>query len=389
MRGSSVRLWYGFGQDVLGGGQRYNVKTASLACLRPRRVMVKKTLLEWRWSLAGPGKFDEFPARTLEVAAEHVSCSGRVCFLLKGCCGSATCAVATLGTLGDAAGRSGEPTFTMRHGHAQLNYLPRAWRPHPCSLLFGAFTNVHCKKGKVPQPTGTFHPITVTTKPCSSLKPDKRKPSGLTPSKWIICITFYQRFFCFCGWLVPYSIFIICCSTLCFMCSHTPFISLSDSSSGFLKPSGVLISMGLCSVLVRASLGVPSEKKPLVSLVAQDGRYTVVRELGRGGQGAMGLPTWDAEHGLRGSSGCTEEWSSGVMEGFPNGRLPPHSGLPSAPEGVACAGSCPVPGILGASFGHFRPEASCIWPRKRTTTPGSTTALHVPCKEQPGVQGDR
>ncbi|CAE7874519.1 CPK4 [Symbiodinium necroappetens] len=30
------------------------------------RVMVKKTLLEWRWSLAGPAKFDEFPARTLE-----------------------------------------------------------------------------------------------------------------------------------------------------------------------------------------------------------------------------------------------------------------------------------------------------------------------------------
>ena len=44
--------------------------------------MVKKTLLEWRWSLAGPAKFDEFPARTLEAPGECLSGSGRVCFLV-------------------------------------------------------------------------------------------------------------------------------------------------------------------------------------------------------------------------------------------------------------------------------------------------------------------
>ena len=108
--------------------------------------MVKKTLLEWRWSLAGPAKFDEFPARTLEVPAEHLSGSGRVRF--KVCWDFATCAV---DTLGDAAGRRGEPSFTMRHEHAQLNCICPGLAT-PCMFrafgMTGAFTNVHSKKGK-------------------------------------------------------------------------------------------------------------------------------------------------------------------------------------------------------------------------------------------------
>ena len=51
-----------------------------------------------------------------------------------------------------------------------------------------------------------------------------------------------------------------------------------------------------------------------------------------------------------------------------------------AAPGVLAAlggGSGPVPGISRA----FWPEASCIWPRRRTTSLGSTTVLHAPCKQ--------
>ena len=92
---------------------------------------------------------------------------------------------------------------------------------------------------------------------------------------------------------------------------------------------------------------------------------------------------WDAEPGISGYSRCPEEGNFGGYEGVPERPL----ASPQRP--VECSRRCRrlwwVLSSAGHSRGVCRPEASCIWPRRRTTTPGSTTALHVPCK-QPRVQ---